>query len=106
MLLAAGLYQDAISRAYYAAFPWARALLVSRGLEPTSHRGTIQLLGLHFVKDGPLSKESAGLLAHLETWRELCDDNPDARFSEDQAAEEVARAERFIEAVTPLVPTG
>ncbi len=38
-LLALGLANDAVSRAYYAAFHYARALLLLEGLEPKTHRG-------------------------------------------------------------------
>jgi uncharacterized protein (UPF0332 family) len=102
-LLEGGFYNDAISRAYYAAYHWARALLLSRGLDPKTHRGVIQLISLHYVKEGGLSDEQGALLAHLETYRELCDYTSSADFSEAQAREELARAERFIAACRPLV---
>jgi len=102
-LLDGGFFNDAISRAYYAAYHWARALLVSRGLDPKTHRGVIQLLGLHFVESGELSDEAAGRLAHLETYRELSDYTSSANFSETRAREEIARAEQFIAACHPLV---
>ena len=62
-LLTAEFFNDAISRAYYAAYHWSRALLFLKGLEPKTHRGVIQMIGLHYVKDGPLSDEAAALLA-------------------------------------------
>lgn len=102
-LLEGGFSNDAISRAYYAAYHWARALLVSRGMDPKTHRGVIQLIGLHFVKEGGLSDEAGALLAHLETYRELCDYTSSAKFTEDQAREELGRAERFIETCRPLI---
>jgi uncharacterized protein len=103
-LLAGGFYNDAVSRAYYAAFHFARALLVSKGVEAKTHRGTVQLLGLHFVKTGSLAPEVAGLLAHLETYRELVDYTPATQFSREEAAQEIERAERFIDACRPLLP--
>lgn len=93
-----GFYNDAISRAYYAAYHWARALLASRGIEPRSHRGVIQLLSLHFVKDGPLSQEAAAALAQLETYRELCDYTSTSAFTQPHTLEAIDRAERFISA--------
>jgi uncharacterized protein len=98
-----GFLRDAVSRAYYAAFHWARAMLLRKGIEPKTHRGVVQLFSLHFVKDGPLSEETASLLAHLETYRELSDYTPAAAFTAEQAREEVSRAERFIDACRPLV---
>jgi len=97
-LLDGTFYSDAVSRAYYAAFHWARALLVSRGIEPRTHRGTIQLIVLHFVKEGHLAESDAATLAHLETYRELSDYNAAASFTRAQAEEEIARAGQFIEA--------
>ncbi len=76
---------------------------MSRGIEARSHRATIQLLGLHFVKDGPLTAETAGLLSQLETYRELCDYNPEARFTREQAAAQIENAARFVGAVKPLL---
>jgi len=103
-LLAADFYNDAVSRAYYAAFHWARALLVSRGIEAKTHRGVIQLFHLHFVQEGLISEEAAGHLARLETYRELSDYNPFSHFNETQARDEVNVAEAFINACRGLFP--
>lgn len=102
-LLSHGFYNDAVSRAYYAAFHWARALLFTRGIESKTHRGVIQLLNLHFVKDGPLAPQMAEHLSHLEIYRELSDYTAIAQFTKDQAREELARAEAFITACRSLV---
>ena len=99
-----GFARDAVSRAYYAAYHWARALLISRGVESKTHRGTVQLFSLHFVKDGPLTEETAALLAHLETYRELSDYNSTVVFTDEQAQAEVSRAERFVETCRPHLP--
>ena len=98
-------WNDSISRAYYAAYHWARAVLLTRGLEPKTHRGVVQLIGLHFVASGKLTEESASWLAHLETYRELSDYSSSASFDRGQAKAEIARAERFIAACRPLIKT-
>ncbi len=95
-----------MSRAYYAAYHWARPLLLSRGLEAMTHRGVIKLLGLHFVKNGPMPEESAAHLAHLETYRELSDYASAADFTAEQAAGEIARAEFFVESCRRVLPPG
>ena len=61
-LLENGFLRDAVSRAYYAAFHRARASLLLRGMEPKTHRSTVQLFSLHFVKDGPLDDGVASML--------------------------------------------
>jgi uncharacterized protein (UPF0332 family) len=103
ILLEAGLFVGAVSRAYYAAYHWARALLFLKGLEPRTHRGVIQLVSLHYVQAGTLSEAAAADLAHLETFRELCDYNAKATFDRSQALDEIKRARRFVEACAPLV---
>jgi uncharacterized protein (UPF0332 family) len=103
-LLSAGFFNDAVSRAYYAAFHWARALLVSRGLDPKTHRGVIQLLSLHFVTTERLTEEEAALLAQLETYREISDYTSAADFTETVAVAETAKAERFIASCRRLLP--
>ncbi len=94
-LLDAGLHVGAVSRAYYAAYHWARALLFLKGVEPKTHRGVIQLVSLHYVQTGLLSEAASADLAHLETFRELSDYNAKAKFNAVQAREEVGRARRF-----------
>lgn len=103
-LIENGFLRDAVSRSYYGAFHWARAVLLLKGLEPKTHRGTVQQFSLHFVKDGPLEDDVASLLAHLETYRELSDYTSKTSFTEAQARNEVARARSFVDACRPLVP--
>jgi len=57
-LLGLGLPNDAVSRAYYAAFHYARALLLTEGLEPKTHRGVVDLLIEHFER-GDIWRETS-----------------------------------------------
>ena len=60
-LLASGDYEDAVSRAYYAAFHCAQALLLWEGLSANTHQGVVSLFGLHFAKTGKLRKNLAAI---------------------------------------------
>ena len=102
-LLKGGFWNAAVSRAYYAAFHWALALLMKKGLEPKTHRGVIQLLQLHYVESGILPPSAAEALSQLETYRELSDYNAKASFDEKRAAAEIKRAESFIAACRPSI---
>ncbi len=51
-LLARGEWDDAVSRAYYAAFHAAQAVLPTEGQRGETHRGLITLFGLLLVKTG------------------------------------------------------
>ena len=86
----------AVSRADYAAFHWALALLLIKGLQPKSHRGVIQLLHLHYAEAGRIDPSVASDLGQLETYRELSDDNAKADFDAGRAKQEITRAEGFI----------
>ena len=69
LLIDADLLSDAESRLYYAAYHAVVALLLTQELEPRSHAGVTQMLGLHFVKTGRLSADDARLFARLQKYR-------------------------------------
>jgi uncharacterized protein (UPF0332 family) len=96
-LLALGLNNDAVSRAYYAAFHYARALLLLEGLEPKSHRGAFALLEKHFEATGRLTRDALSRFARLQTFRSLADYDAGERLPADRAAEEVASARAFVD---------
>ena len=56
-LLDKGYYDIAASRAYYAAFYSASALLLKENLDTGKHSGVIALVHRDFVKTGKLDKE-------------------------------------------------
>ena len=105
LLATAGLANDAISRAYYAAFHLARALLLTEGLEPKTHGGTLALLHKHF--GARLSSDALARLARLQTFRGLADYDARERLPPHRATEEIAAATAFIaEARALLVSAG
>jgi uncharacterized protein (UPF0332 family) len=57
LLRSDGDHDSAASRLYYAMFYCAEALLFSRGLSNSSHRGVIAGFGQHFTKPGELPFE-------------------------------------------------
>jgi uncharacterized protein len=101
-LIALGLTNDAVSRAYYAAFHYARALLLLEGLEPKTHRGVISLLGQHFEVSGRLPAGRVSELAALQTFRGIADYDSQ-RVSLAQAQGQVAAARRFVEQAQPIL---
>lgn len=93
----ADLPYGAASRAYYAVFHAARALLVSIGLEPTSHGGVVNLLGEHFVRPGLLAPELARVVSRMYADRYDADYLLRAVFTTTESAKAIADAERFLE---------
>ena len=94
-LLGLALFSDAVSRAYYAAFHFLRALLLTRGLEPKSHRGAIHLFNAEFVRPATFSTAHNRLLAGLQRARELADYDSAVAFSLEDARAEIEDARRF-----------
>jgi uncharacterized protein (UPF0332 family) len=56
-LIRTGYYDFAASRAYYALFYGAMAVLLKEGLDFSKHSGAIASIHQRFVKTGKLSKE-------------------------------------------------
>jgi uncharacterized protein (UPF0332 family) len=102
-LVGLGLNNDAVSRAYYAAFHYARALLLLEGLEPKSHRGVFSLLERHFEATGRLSREALSRFARLQTFRGLADYDSRDRLSGERAAEELSAAQLFVAEASALL---
>lgn len=97
LLLREGLYRDATSRAYYAMFHAARALLASKGVRPRTHGGLLRELGRHFVKPGILDREAAGDLGYGMQLRQRADYSDALPVTEGDARGLVGRAAIFIE---------
>lgn len=68
-----GDHESCVSRAYYAMFYSAQAMLLSKDLSFSSHRGVISAFGEHFVKTGIFSKELGRELNRAFEKRQLGD---------------------------------
>ena len=73
LLFSHGQLADAVSRLYYYLYHAVRALLLSKGLEPKSHEGTLRLLSLHFTKPGILDAQTSHIFTRLMKYREEAD---------------------------------
>lgn len=61
-LIEKGLFEDCVSRAYYAVLHAAKAALFLVGVESDTHNGVRRMFGLHLVKTGKIEKEFAKIL--------------------------------------------
>lgn len=77
------LLNDGISRLYYFLFHLVKALLLTKGLEPKSHEGSLRLLGMHFVKTGILQPADSHIFARLMKYRQEADYNPSYSFTQE-----------------------
>jgi uncharacterized protein (UPF0332 family) len=103
-LLDKGYYDVSASRAYYAAFYAASALLLNEGIDTSKHSGVIALTHQHFVKNGKLSKEQGRNLNWLFELRSVGDYGVSLHVVLDDAQRAVNTAQDFFKAVKTLLP--
>jgi uncharacterized protein (UPF0332 family) len=94
-----GDWDDAVSRAYYAAFHAAQAALLTEGQRADTHRGLVTLFGLLLVRSGKLDRRWGKFLANLKDDREAGDYDPVSYVDEATAHDAVVEAEEFVGAI-------
>jgi uncharacterized protein (UPF0332 family) len=99
----AALPYGAASRAYYAVFHAASAMLFSVGLEARTHKGLISLLGEHFVRPGRLSPTMGRLVSRMQRDREDADYALGAVFTAEEAARIINDARAFVDEARRLI---
>lgn len=98
-----GEWDDAISRAYYAAYHAAQAALLTEGQRGDTHTGVVTLFGLLLVKTGKLDRKWGKFLANLKDDREVGDYDALSYLDEDTARRAVREAEEFVATVERYV---
>ena len=98
LLLKARDFESSASRSYYAMFYAAEALLLSKALSFSSHKGVLSGFGLHFVKPGILPAELGRELKRAFSKRQLGDYEYTFTVSESDAEQLLASGHRFVAA--------
>jgi uncharacterized protein (UPF0332 family) len=98
VMLKHGDYDFAISRAYYAMFYCAEALLFSKDLTFSKHSAVIAFFGKEFVKSGIFSKDIYSHLTDGFTERQICDYDAMIMPKAEDAERIINGAKIFIEA--------
>jgi uncharacterized protein (UPF0332 family) len=99
VLIAAGDYTVAVSRAYYAAFYAARAALAAEGVRTKTHSGLVSAFGQTFVQAGRVEAGIGRTLRELSEARYLADYAEEEAFGREEAERYLALARGFVEAV-------
>lgn len=96
----------AASRAYYAMFYVAQAFLEGEELAFSKHSAVIAAFGREFAHTGKVPTEFHRFLLEAQELRHVSDYGPRHVVDEDQAAQQISRAERLLqfaeEAIGPL----
>lgn len=96
--LANGYVEDATSRAYYAMFYVAEALLNERGLHFRKHGGVHSAFGKHFAKTGLLDRRYHRWLLAAFNKRITADYGVDVELSAQEVESMLAQAREFVQA--------
>ena len=102
-LASRGYYDFAASRAYYAAFYAATALLLPEGLELSKHSGVIASIHQRFVKTGKLNTEHGKTLNWLFELRGVGDYGVTEHVSRQEAEQAIQAARDFVDAIKILL---
>ncbi len=105
LLFEHGQIRDAVSRLYYSVFYAVRALLLTRGLQPRSHEGVLNLFSLHFVRSGPLESSDAHTFSRLQKYRQEADYAPTYVFTPADYQGFGREAEQLLSEIENLIKT-
>lgn len=98
-LLEKDLFEDCVSRAYYAVLHAAKAALVLSEVEVDSHSGARSMFGLQLVKTGKIEREFAKIFTAEQEDREIGDYDIDIEIVEERARQRVNEAEKFVQRI-------
>ena len=99
-------YDSAASRLYYAMFYCAEALLLSKGLTYTTHRGVISGFGQHLVKRGELPAEMHQWLREAFDKRQRGDYISVSLIDEQDVQDLQVKGEQFIQQTEAFLQRG
>jgi uncharacterized protein (UPF0332 family) len=105
LLTGDGLHDFAASRAYYTMFYVAEALLLGEGLSFSKHTAVIAAFGRRFARTGMVPAEFHRYLIDGQDMRTVGDYSTGPGLTAAQAAEQIARAERFLNQADRLLRT-
>ena len=91
-----GDYDSCVSRCYYAMFFMAEAVLLTKSLTASSHKGVISLFGEHFVKTKILERNLGKALNDAYDKRLVGDYGVGFTINKQQAGDLLETAENFV----------
>ncbi len=96
-------FRPCISRAYYAMYYVAQALLLSENLDTSTHKGMIKMINRHFAQTGKISANASKLLNDAYELRQLGDYSTKFVSDEVIASEMIVNAKVFITEVEMIL---
>ena len=96
LLMNDGDFESTVSRTYYAMFYAVQALLLTKSLSFSSHKGVITMFGEHFIKTGIFSKDMGREINRAFAKRQLGDYTHAFIISGDEAKQILENGKDFV----------
>ncbi len=96
LLLKNNSSESAVSRAYYAMYYMAKALLFDIDVNPKTHQGVVMMFGKHFIKTEIFEKVYGNILSKALNQRIIGDYEIGTGIEMDLATEIVDEAHKFV----------
>ncbi|MGC9781241.1 MAG: HEPN domain-containing protein [Candidatus Heimdallarchaeota archaeon] len=96
LVLEDGDYASCLSRCYYAMYAITEALLLTKNITTSTHKGTISFFGKYFIRTGELAKEFGKILNEAYDRRLEGDYGVGLEITEADATEQLKLAEKYI----------
>lgn len=103
LLLERRHYRTCLSRSYYSMYYATKALLLSKDLDVSTHKGTIRLFSQYFVKTSQFSSVWSKILSDAYELRQLSDYDADFTGTLAEAQMILEKAKAFIVEVEKVV---
>ena len=98
-----GYLNTAVNRLYYACYYAVVALLIKNHIQASTHAGVKQMLGLHFVSKGLITRESNRSFSLLFERRHSSDYDDFAYATSEKVDELLPKAQAFISEIERLL---
>ena len=105
LLLEDGGCESSVSRAYYAMFYAVEAVLLTKGLSFSSHKGVISAFGEHFIKSGIFPREMGKELNRAFGKRQIGDYEYTFIISRDDAEQMLHGGVEFVNTIAGWLGT-
>ena len=92
-------YESSVSRTYYAMFYAAQAVLLTKNLSFSSHKGVISAFGEHFIKTGTFPKEMGRELNRAFEKRQIGDYEYTFVVSNEDAEQMLQSGKEFVNTI-------
>ncbi len=98
-----GYWNLSANRLYYAAYYASVALLISNGIDATTHKGVIRMIGESFIRKGILTTDDSKLLGRLFIMRQSGDYEDMFDWEESDVRPLIPKVEDYICRISKLI---